>query len=143
MLLGFLAGSLLTWLFVSNAEAAPKDPFAGDTWHAAQGSWPGTLRFDGKSKTVALLPLGGQAIKANYKFTITPRAKGPARAIEGHLTLTTKQGETSQAKFQIDKQGRFPALTLTYPHGGIEHYEQMTPAQEAAETARLRKHLGL
>lgn len=144
MLLSFMVGSLLTWLFAPNAHAAPKDPFAGDTWHAAQKSWPGTLRFDGKTKTVTLQPLGGRAITAKYTFRIPPRAKGTSpKMIEGVLDMKTTQGETSQATFQIDNKGRHPALTLTFPNGAVEHYERMTPAQEAAETARLRKQMGL
>lgn len=144
LLLLCFVGVLLTWIFAPLAlAAAPKDPFAGDTWHATDGSWPGTIRFDRKTKTVTLQPMGSQSFTAEYTFSVPSRAKGTSsKVIEGILAMKSAQGDTSQATFRINNDAPYPKLTLTFVNGRAEHYQRMTPAQEAAEIARLRKHLG-
>lgn len=117
------------------------DPFAGDTWHAVKGSWPGTINFDGKSRKVVLQPLGAPTIQATYSYTLKPAnsakpARGAPLVKEGTLTMTNTAGQVSSSEFRIEGK----ELTLKFP-GGMqeEHYQRFTKAEEEAEKRRLKK----
>lgn len=113
-----------------------KDPLAGDVWHAdAQaGTWPGTLTFDAKKKSVTLAPVGATAMEATYSYTVKPSST--EKVIEGTLRMTNSAKQVSNSTFRI--QGK--VLTLMYASGQRpETYVRMTPQEEAAEMARLQK----
>lgn len=112
------------------------DPFAGDVWHAVTPSWPGTLKFDGKTKAVVLAPVGAPAINAKYTYTINQPAAGNTGVLAGTLRMTNAQGQVSESQFKIEKK----TLALTFQAGQRpETYVKMTPAEEAAEMARLKR----
>lgn len=116
--------------------ALGKDPLAGDTWHAdtPNGTWPGTLVFDAAKKKVALTPVGAPPMEASYSYTVKPSAT--ASVIEGTLRMTNTAKQVSNSTFRI--QGK--VLTLMYANGQRpETYVRMTPKEEAAEMARLKK----
>lgn len=112
------------------------DPLAGDTWHAdtPNGTWPGTLVFDGAKKNVTLSPVGATPMQAAYTYTVKPSSAG--QVVEGTLRMTTADKQVSDSTFRI--QGR--VLTLSYSSGQRpETYVRMTPKEESAEKARLQK----
>jgi hypothetical protein len=126
---------------VKVSAPAAADPFAADTWHAVTPSWPGTLKFDGANHTVVLSPMGAQAIHATYSYTLDPQAKtskpGDVASQDGVLTMVA-QGRTSVATFHLANGKN---LTLMFA-GGLkrpENYLRMTPAEESAEIARIKK----
>lgn len=113
-----------------------QDPLAGDTWHADAnaGTWPGTLVFDGTKKHVTLSPVGAQPMDATYTYTVKPSMS--ANVVEGTLRMTNSAKQVSDSTFRI--QGK--VLTLMYASGQRpETYVRMTPKEEEAEKARLKK----
>ena len=113
-----------------------KDPLAGDTWHAdtPAGTWPGTLVFDAAKKNVTLSPVGATPMEASYTYTVKPSSS--ANVVEGTLRMTNSAKQVSNSTFRI--QGK--VLTLMYANGQRpETYVRMTPKEEAAEVARLKK----
>lgn len=129
------------------AKAAPAvgprlvaDPFAGDTWHAITPSWPGTLKFNAKTKAVKLEPVGSATIEAKYTYTVNPPKLGAkSTVVEGTLRMTNAAGQVSVSQFRIENN---KTLSLTFQAGQRpETYVRMTPAEEAAEVARLKKAL--
>lgn len=113
-----------------------KDPLAGDTWHAdtPAGTWPGTLVFDAAKKKVTLSPVGATPMDAAYAYTVKPSSS--AKVVEGTLRMTNSAKQVSNSTFRI--QGK--VLTLMYANGQrSETYVRMTPKEEAAEVARLKK----
>lgn len=113
-----------------------QDPLAGDTWHADAnaGTWPGTLVFDGAKKHVTLSPVGAQPMDATYTYTVKPSMS--ANVVEGTLRMTNSAKQVSDSTFRI--QGK--VLTLMYASGQRpETYVRMTPKEEEAEKARLKK----
>lgn len=134
-------------LVASYAQAAPSksapDPFAGDTWHAVEGSWPGTIQFDAKTHKVVLQPMGSAAIHATYAYTITSPAKNKPRknaVTEGVLTMTNTAGQVSRSDYRLD--GRQLLLVFKdMPGAPVERYTRMTKAEEEAEKQRIQKLL--
>lgn len=137
---------VLSMLLVTNLHAAPPrqaDPFAGDTWHAMEGSWPGSIKFDGKEKKVVLEPLGSEPIHASYAYTLKPvpnakrsDKKAVSAVVEGKLTMTTADGQVSQSDFQMENA---KILTLTFAAGQKpERYQRMTKAEEQAEIEKIK-----
>lgn len=129
------------------AKAAPvagprlaADLFAGDTWHAISPSWPGTLKFNAKTKEVKLEPVGAATIEAKYTYTVNPPKLGAkSTVVEGTLRMTNAAGQVSVSQFRIENN---KTLSLTFQAGQRpETYVRMTPAEEAAEVARLKKAL--
>lgn len=129
------------------AKAAPvagprlaADLFAGDTWHAISPSWPGTLKFNAKTKEVKLEPVGAATIEAKYTYTVNPPKLGAkSTVVEGTLRMTNAAGQVSVSQFRIENK---KTLSLTFQAGQRpETYVRMTPAEEAAEVARLKKAL--
>ena len=116
-------------------KVAAADLFANDTWHAVSPSWPGTLKFDGKTHKVVLTPYGADVIQAEYSYTVKPAAPG-ATVREGTLHMTNTAGQVSDSQFRIEN-GK--SLQLTF-QGDVrpESYVRMTPAEESAEMARIR-----
>lgn len=116
------------------------DLFAGDVWHAISPSWPGTLKFDAKTKVVKLEPVGAATIEAKYTYTVNPPKLGTkGSAVEGTLRMTNAAGQVSVSQFRIENN---KTLSLTFQAGQRpETYVRMTPAEEAAEVARLKKAL--
>lgn len=113
-----------------------KDPLAGDVWHAdAQaGTWPGTLVFDAAKKSVTLAPVGASPMDATYSYTVKPSSTG--KVVEGTLRMTNSAKQVSNSTFRIEGK----VLTLMYASGQRpETYVRMTPQEEAAEMARLKK----
>lgn len=132
----------------SYAQAAPSrsapDPFAGDVWHAVEGSWPGTIQFDAKTHKVVLQPMGSAAIHATYAYAANPVSKVRKDAAsapkEGTLTMTNTAGQVSQSDYRLDGRD----LTLTFREGlnlAVEHYKRMTKTEEDAEKLRIQKLL--
>jgi hypothetical protein len=111
------------------------DPLPGDIWHAINGTWPGTIVFDAKTKKVVLTPVGAQAIEAKYELTKLER-----KGIEQHgalkmVSLDGKQVVTATFVLKGRKD-----LSLRYASGQRdETYVRMSPAEETAERARLLK----
>lgn len=119
----------------SQAKAkAVADPLAGDTWHAVQSTWPGTLVFNGAKKTVILAPVGATPMEASYLHTITSKPK--AKVIEGKLTMTNAAQQVSESTFTIEGKN----MILRYATGqNPEYYVKMTPQEEAADKAKIEK----
>ncbi|GBG14504.1 uncharacterized protein NMK_2103 [Novimethylophilus kurashikiensis] len=129
---------LLTFGLTGMVAAADTDPLAGDAWHAVKGSWPGTIKFDGKSKKVLLEPYGSEAINASYSYTLAPADSFAAKSGNkaGTLVMTNTLGQVSKAEFRIEGK----ELTLSFPSGfQAEHYKRMTKAEEDAEIHRIEK----
>lgn len=115
-------------------SASQKDPFAGDTWHAMQGTWPGTIVFESGTKEVTLSPVGAAPMKATYTYTVKPSSSD--KVIEGTLRMTNTNKQVSNSTFHIEGKN----LTLVYEGDAHpEHYVRMTPKEEEAEIARLQK----
>lgn len=111
---------------------AKADPLQGDVWHALGTTWPGTLAFDGKTKTVVLAPVGAPAIRASYTVTGLA-AKGAAAS--GSLRMVSIEGQTVEATFEMKDR---KTLSLRFKAGQRdETYVRMTPAEEVAEKSRL------
>lgn len=110
-----------------------KDPFAGDTWHAVEGTWPGTLVFVADKNAVTLSPVGATPMKATYSYTVKPSSTG---VVEGTLRMTNTAKQVSDSTFRIEGK----KLTLMYADGQRpEQYVRMTAQEEEAEKARLQK----
>lgn len=112
-----------------------KDPFAGDTWHAVEGTWPGTFVFVGDKHEVTLSPVGAAPMKATYTYTVKPSAKD---TVEGTLrmTNTANPSQVSESTFRIEGK----TMNLMYADGQRpEQYVRMTTQEEEAEKARLQK----
>lgn len=126
---------LLTGVVAAKGAAVAKtDPLAGDTWHASAPSWPGTIRFDGKAKKVALEPLGSNVIEAEYTVS---NVKTEGTTVTGNLRMVNTAGAVSESTFKIE---RAKTLTLAFAGGQtVETYVRMTPAEAEAEKARLLK----
>lgn len=120
------------------SHAVAQDPFAGQTWHAVTPSWPGTIQFDGAKHTVKLTPLGAPEIEAKYTYTVESAKTGSnPKVLEGTLRMTNTAGQVSDSRFRIENAKN---LAMTFPSGQrAETYVRMTPAEEAAEKARLEK----
>ncbi|MEX3983625.1 hypothetical protein AB4Y45_32105 [Paraburkholderia sp. EG287A] len=118
------------------AKVAMDDLFANDTWHAVSPSWPGTLKFDGKTHKVVLSPYGADVIQATYSYTVNPPGPGATTVREGTLHMTNTAGQVSDSKFRIENGKE---LKLTF-QGDVrpESYVRMTPAEESAEMGRIR-----
>lgn len=116
------------------AKAAQVDPLAGDTWHAVNSTWPGTIVFDAAKKTVTLTPVGATPMQATYTYTVKPSSTD--KVVEGTLRMTNTAKQVSESSFRIDGK----ELTLTFAGGPRpEQYVRMTPKEEEAEKARLQK----
>lgn len=134
-------------VWAAERSGGVKDLFADGTWHAAAGSWPGTIRFDAKTHKVVLQPVGSATIEATYAYTVInskatgagPRKhKGPG-LVEGVLTMTASNSQVSRADYTIEA-GR--NLTLTFRNGAaaqVERYTRMTADEEAAELKRIQQ----
>ncbi|HDR9103366.1 hypothetical protein P5X00_37060 [Paraburkholderia sp. A2RO-4L] len=124
---------------IANTPAAThpssqKDPFAGDTWHAMQGTWPGTIVFESGTNEVTLSPVGAAPMKATYTYTVKPSSSD--KVVEGTLRMTNTAKQVSNSTFHIEGKN----LTLVYEGDAHpEHYVRMTPKEEEAEIARLQK----
>ncbi|WP_198387690.1 hypothetical protein [Burkholderia ubonensis] len=117
------------------AKVAQKDPLAGDTWHAVNSTWPGTIVFDGAKKTVTLTPVGATPMEASYTYTVKPSSTD--KVVEGTLRMTNTAKQVSESTFRL-ADGK--ELTLTFAGGPRpEQYVRMTPKEEEAEKARLQK----
>jgi uncharacterized protein YxeA len=111
-----------------------KDPFAGDTWHAVDGTWPGTIVFVADKSAVTLTPVGATPMQATYAYTVKPSSTG--QVVDGTLRMTNAAKQVSESAFHIEGK----KLTLMYADGQRpEQYVRMTPQEEQAETARLQK----
>lgn len=118
----------------SAAKTSVIDPLAGDTWHAVQSTWPGTLVFDGAKKTVTLAPVGAEPMSASYSFTLTSAPK--AKLLEGKLKMTNSAQQVSEPTFTIEGK----TMVLRYTTGqNPEYYVKMTPQEEAADKAKIEK----
>ena len=116
------------------ASVEQKDPLTGDTWHAVDSTWPGTLVFDAENKTVALTPVGATPMEASYTYTVKPSTSKDV--VEGTLRMTNTAGQVSDATFRVDGK----KLTLSYAAGQRpEQFVRMSPKEEEAEMARLNK----
>lgn len=116
------------------AKAAQADPLAGDTWHAVNSTWPGTIVFDAAKKAVTLTPVGATPMQATYTYTVKPSSSD--KVVEGTLRMTNTAKQVSESSFRIDGK----ELTLTFAGGPRpEQYVRMTPKEEEAEKARLQK----
>lgn len=111
------------------------DPLHGDVWHAINGTWPGTIVFDGKTKKVVLTPVGAQAIQAAYKVE---KLKKTGSSTSGELLMKSADGlQTVTAMFTLRDRNN---MSLRYLEGQREEtYIRMTPAEEEIEKARLLK----
>lgn len=135
--------SLLSLTMGPALAAEPADPFAGDTWHAVKGSWPGTIEFDGKTKKVVLSPVGSDVIQATYSYTVKPTNSAAVKSrvkakkfVAGTLKMRNTLGQVSLSEFTIEGK----ELTLRMQGGmQIEHYLRMTKAEEKAELLRIEK----
>lgn len=115
-------------------KAQQADPLAGDTWHALNGTWPGTIVFDHAKKTVTLAPVGATPMQATYTYTVKPSTN--ENIVEGTLRMTNSANQVSDSTFRIEGK----ALTLAFASGQRpEQYVRMSPKEEAAEKARLQK----
>lgn len=125
-------------LLISGAAlAADVDPFAKDTWHAVDQTWPGTIKFDTKSRKVVLEPVGAPAINATYSYTVKRPFGVGNKVATGTLKMTNTQGQVSESEFKLEDN---KYLTLTYKGGPTpERYVCMSKAEEEAERARLEK----
>jgi len=116
------------------AKVGQADPLAGDTWHAVDGTWPGTLVFDAAKKSVTLSPVGATPMQASYTYTVKPSMV--SKAVDGTLRMTNSAQQVSQSTFHIEGT----KLTLSFANGQRpEVYVRMTPKEEEAEKARLQK----
>ncbi|WP_198386596.1 hypothetical protein [Burkholderia ubonensis] len=116
-------------------KVAQKDPLAGDIWHAVNGTWPGTIVFDGAKKNVTLTPVGATPMQATYTYTVKPSSTD--NVVEGTLRMTNSAKQVSESTFRIAGNKE---LTLTFAGGPRpEQYVRMTPQEEEAEKARLQK----
>lgn len=119
------------------AKSVKADPLQGDTWHAVNGTWPGTLVFDGKAKRVDLTPVGAQAIRATYEITKLDKKGAESKGSLRMVSADGKQVVTAAFTLTGTKQ-----LTLRYSEGQRdEQYERMTAAEEEAEKARFKRLL--
>lgn len=116
------------------AKAVQADPLAGDTWHAVNSTWPGTILFDAAKKAVTLTPVGATPMQATYTYTVKPSSTD--KVVEGTLRMTNTAKQVSESTFRIEGK----ELTLTFAGGPRpEQYVRMTPKEEEAEKARLQK----
>lgn len=116
------------------AVAAKVDPLASETWHASAPSWPGTLKFDGKSKKVLLEPVGATPIEASY---VVSDVKTLGKTVTGQLRMVDTSGRVSESSFTI-ANGK--TLSISFAGGqSQETYVRMTAAEAEAEKARLLK----
>lgn len=122
----------------SSVEARPArvkvvDPFDLHSWHATGSTWPGSIEFDAKTKSVVLRPVGAQEIKATYSFEIKHASSvnlAAAKTIKGELSMVNENGQKSDSEFQI-QDGKY--LTLIYKTGQRpEEYVRMNE-KDAAE----------
>lgn len=113
------------------------DFFAGDTWHAVTPSWPGTLRFDGKTRAVRLEPLGADPIEATYSYDEERvSAELGVEVREGTLTMKNAAGQVSISKYRISDGKQ---LSLQFFAGQRpETYIKLTAAEAEQEKARIR-----
>ncbi|HEX8989950.1 MAG TPA: hypothetical protein VF816_18470 [Rhodocyclaceae bacterium] len=111
-------------------NGAQADPFSGEKWHAVEGSWPGTIEFDAKTRKVVLTPLGAATIMANYDYT----AERNGGRVAGRLTMTATNGAVSKAAYRIDGK----RLTLQFDDH-VEHYRRFTLAEEKAAQQRVKE----
>lgn len=111
------------------------DPLKGDVWHAINGTWPGTLVFDGKTKKVVLTPVGAQAIQATYEVT---KLEKKGAETNGALNMTSADGkQIVTATFTLKDNKN---MSLRFANGQRdETYVRMNPVEEAAEKAKLLK----
>lgn len=117
------------------ARASLKDPLAGDTWHAVDSTWPGTIVFDGAKKAVTLAPIGATPMEATYSYTVKPTSA--KNVVEGTLRMTNSAKQVSESTFRITDGKN---MTLTFKGGPrAEQYVRMTPKEEEAEKAKLQK----
>lgn len=122
-------------VLTSSAVAQVADPFVGGVWHAVEGTWPGTLKFDGSKKEVVLTPVGAPEIHATYKVDMAKPSR--AKVQTGTLLMTNTLGQKSQSTFKVSEKKR---LELTFSGGQRpETYIRMTPAEEARERQRIEK----
>lgn len=135
---GFAAAAAFLVVMQAPAFAADpkKDPFARDTWHAVNSSWPGTLKFDGATKKVKLEPVGANPMEAKYTYTVKPSSAKDKAVTEGTLTMTNELGQVSESDYRI--KGK--ELTLSFRNGQpVETYVRMSPAEEKAEIQKLEQ----
>ena len=117
----------------SSSSVTTKDPLAGDTWHAAASSWPGTIKFDGRRQKVALEPVGAEPIHAGYELS---QVKTEGDRTTGKLKMTSSAGQVSVSTFTISGK----SLQLSFGNGQPpESYVRMTSKEAEAEQARLLK----
>lgn len=116
-----------------------RDPFAGGTWHAVKGSWPGTMVFDAKTKSMVLEPVGSAQMKGTYTYKLVKQAKPTKGVVDGTLVMTLATGQSSEAMFHIEKGTQLELIYAT--DGQSEHYQLMTAKEEAAATKKLEDHL--
>lgn len=134
-----VAGVMLATASPTNAAApVAKDPFATDTWHAGPGMWPGTIKFDSKTKSVVLTPVGGGTMEAKYSFKMEPVSAAEKKVGDtaGTLLMTNSLGQVSESTFRVEGK----SLTLKFKGDQrVEQYIRMSPQEEQADIARLKK----
>lgn len=134
----FLVSISLSTLAACSYAQAAKDPFSlVGTWHAVDGTWPGTVKFDSKFKRATLAPMGAPVMDVKYAAKLSKKTKDSGTNVQGTLVLTNAEGQAVQANFKIkDKKNLF----LTFKDGQREEkYVHMTPAEEEAETQKIKK----
>lgn len=115
------------------APPRPADPLAASTWHAADGPWSGSLRFDGRTHTVHLALDGARPVDAAYTTTIEEAPAGNDGAgPRGRLHITQANGLTVKLAFTLSPDGR--ALTLVFERNAItQHYLRVAPPDRARD----------
>lgn len=117
----------------SQAPRRPVDPLAASTWHAADGPWPGNLRFDGKTHTVHLALEGAQPVDAAYSTVMEVTSTGDVdTGSRGRLHITPTKGPAVELAFRLSHDGR--VLTLLFERSAIaQHYVRVALPERARE----------
>lgn len=123
----------ITILPAGTTALRPADPLAASTWLAADGPWAGSLRFDGKTRTVHLALAGARPVDATYSTVIE---KAPARndvaGSRGRLHITQANGLTVELAFRLSPDGR--ALTLVFERSAIvQRYVRVARPDQARD----------
>lgn len=137
-------GQELAWLdpIRSAFAIAEYDPFEEHAWHAMGSTWPGTIKFNGKDKTVLLSPMGAPEINGTYSYEIkhaSSRNLRAAKLIEGTLRMTNTIGQVSESNFRMEDGSR---LLLSYTSGQRpEEYARLSGQDVANQKAQLERML--
>jgi hypothetical protein len=117
----------------AQASLPPVDLFAASAWHAVDGPWPGTVRFDGRTHTVHLDLVGAQPVDAAYSYAVEQAPAGRhAAGQHGRLHIAPMNGLAIDLAFVLSNDGK--NLTLVFERGAIaQHYVRMAPEDQVRE----------